>query len=411
VRVLLVHNRYRSAQPSGENGVVDNEARLLAERGIDVRRFETASDDIATWPAPRRATLPLRVVWSRDGARRVRAAIDAAAPDVVHFHNTFPLLSPAAFRAARAAGVPVVATLHNFRPLCPAATFFRDGRVCEDCLGRAPLPAVRHRCYRKSALATAPIAAADALHAAIGTWARSVDVFLTPSAFARTKYLEAGWPPGQVRVKANTSTLEAAPRTDAGAGFVYLGRLMEEKGVDVLLDAWGRAFPAGGERLTIVGSGDIDERLRRAAAPLAGVEFTGQVSSARARELLRTARALVVPSVWYEVFPLVVLEAYALGVPVVAPRLGSLAEVVRHAETGLTYSPGSADGLAEALATLAASPALARELGRGGRALFDAEYSPTVTTERLIDVYSSVAPAAPAPRARADAALAGTGAA
>ncbi|MGH3076057.1 MAG: glycosyltransferase, partial [Gaiellales bacterium] len=162
MRVLVVHNRYRSAQPSGENAVVEEETALLREAGAVVELLSVESDDIAGWPAAKRLTLPARVVWSRDGARAVRRAIAGFRPDVVHAHNTFPLLSPAALRAAHGTGVRVVQTLHNFRPLCPAATFLRDGRVCEDCLGRVPIPAVVHGCYRSSRAATLPIAVKDA---------------------------------------------------------------------------------------------------------------------------------------------------------------------------------------------------------------------------------------------------------
>jgi len=169
MRVLVVHNRYRSAQPSGENAVVEEETTLLREAGATVELHSVESDEIAGWPPAKRLTLPGRVVWSRTGAASVRRAIAGFGPDVVHFHNTFPLLSRAALRAAHGAGVRVVQTLHNFRPLCPAATFLRDGRVCEDCLRRVPVHAVVHSCYRSSRVTTLPIAVKDTLHSAIGT--------------------------------------------------------------------------------------------------------------------------------------------------------------------------------------------------------------------------------------------------
>ena len=169
------------------------------------------SDEIAGWPAAKRLTLPGRVVWSRDGARIVRRAIAGFRPDVVHFHNTFPLLSPAALRAAHGAGVRVVQTLHNFTPLYPAATFLRDGRVCEDCLGRIPIPAVVHGCYRSSRVATLPIAVKDALHSAIGTWSSAVSTYITPSEFARSRYVKAGWPADRIAVKYNTAPDPGSP--------------------------------------------------------------------------------------------------------------------------------------------------------------------------------------------------------
>jgi glycosyltransferase involved in cell wall biosynthesis len=396
MRVLVVHNRYRSAQPSGENAVVEEETALLRDAGAVVELLTAESDDIAGWPAAKRLTLPGRVVWSRDGARSVRRAVTGFRPDVVHFHNTFPLLSPAALRAAHASGVRVVQTLHNFRPLCPAATFMRDGRVCEDCLGKVPVPAVVHACYRSSRIATLPIAVKDTVHGAIGTWRSSVDTYITPSAFARSRYVKAGWPADRIVVKYNTAPDPGPPQPAYDGGFLCLSRLYPEKGVDVLLDAWEQAFPDGGARLRIVGSGELESDLRRRAEPLAGVEFTGQVARDEGLRMLASARALVIPSRWYEVFPRIVAEAYALGVPVVASRLGSLAEIVHDGQTGLLVEPGDGGDLASALRRLAADPGEAARLGEEARREYERSLSPAATVERLLEIYAGSAGSAPA---------------
>jgi len=396
MRVLVVHNRYRSAQPSGENAVVEEETALLRDAGAVVELLTAESDDIAGWPAAKRLTLPGRVVWSRDGARSVRRAVAGFRPDVVHFHNTFPLLSPAALRAAHASGVRVVQTLHNFRPLCPAATFLRDGRVCEDCLGKVPVPAVVHACYRSSRMATLPIALKDTVHGAIGTWRSSVDMYITPSAFARSRYVKAGWPADRIVVKYNTAPDPGPPQPAYDGGFLCLSRLYPEKGVDVLLDAWEREFPDGGPRLRIVGSGELESELRRRAEPLAGVEFTGQAAREEGLRMLASARALIVPSRWYEVFPRIVAEAYALGVPVVASRLGSLAEIVHDGETGLLVEPGDAGDLASALRRLAADPGEAARLGEEARREYERSLSPAAKVERLLEIYTGSAGSAQA---------------
>jgi glycosyltransferase involved in cell wall biosynthesis len=388
LRVLVVHNRYRSAQPSGENAVVDEETDLLRARGVDVEVLTVESDEIASWPLTRRLMLGARVVWSRDGARRVHDRIASFRPDVVHFHNTFPLLSPAALRTAHGSGVRVVQTLHNFRPLCPAATFLRDGKVCEDCLGRIPIPAVVHGCYRSSRVATIPLAAKDAFHAAIGTWSSAVDTYITPSAFARSRYVKAGWPAEQIVVKYNTAPDPGAPARRGSGGVVCLSRLAPEKGIDVLLDGWAVAFPEGGARLTVVGSGELDAPLRRRAARIADVEFTGQLARERGLEILAEARALVVPSRWYEVFPRIVAEAYSLGVPVIASRIGSLAEIVHHGETGLLVEPGNPADLGHALRTLVTDTALAERLGTGARFWYERHLNPRTTTDRLLEIYT-----------------------
>jgi glycosyltransferase involved in cell wall biosynthesis len=266
VRILIVHNRYRSEMPSGENFAAEEEEALLIEHGCNVERFVVDSDEIASWSLAKRLALPARVVWSTDGYRRTRFAIERSRPEVIHFHNTFPLLSPSALWAAHKSGVAVVQTLHNFRPLCANASFFRKGQVCESCLGRVPFPAIRYGCYRGSVAATIPVAAMEAFHRLLRTWTRCVDMFITPSNFVRRKYIEAGWPAAQVVVKPNCAKDPGARRSGAGDGFLCLSRLGREKGIDVLVDAWGQAFSETSQRLTIVGHGDEEATLGAAAA-------------------------------------------------------------------------------------------------------------------------------------------------
>jgi glycosyltransferase involved in cell wall biosynthesis len=387
MKVLIVHNRYRSAQPSGENAVVDTEAALLAGQGCAVSMLEARSDDIASWPLARRAALPGRVVWSIDGYRRTSAAIARFRPDVVHFHNTFPLLSPSSLWAARQSGAGVVHTLHNFRPLCPGGSLYRDGAPCEDCLGRLPLPSLVHGCYRDSRLATAPLAAMDGVHRLLGTWTRCVDVFVTPSEFARDRYLAAGWRPEQFAVKHNTVDIPPLEAATANGHFVHMGRIAPEKGSGVLLSAWGVAFPGGESTLRLVGDGleSLDPALAR--RPPRGVEVLGRLEPAQALAALAGARALVVPSQLYEVFPRVIVEAYALGIPVVASRVGPLPELVAHDRTGLLFASGATHELAGHLRLLASSDETVRRLGAGARAAFEEKYSPDVTTRRLLEIY------------------------
>lgn len=390
MRVLLVHNRYRNENPSGENAVVEDEAALLVEAGCHIERLEVSSDEIAGWPVRRKVTLPARVVWSRAGYSLVETTIRRFRPAVVHFHNTFPLLSPSALWAARRSGSAVIQTVHNFRPLCPAGSFLRDGRICEECLGRLPLPSVVHGCYRGSRVATSPIAAMDALHGTLRTWQRCVDMFLFPSHFARDKYVEAGWPPAKLKVKYQTMRNGAVARDDRRSGFVCVSRLTYEKGVDVLLDAWPRAF-RNVQSLRIVGSGEDEEMLRRAALRTSGVELTGRLGPTETQRVLAGSLALVVPSRSYEVFPRVVVEAYAHGVPVVAARIGALPEIVEDGKTGLLFEPGSSDDLRLALARLTAEPELAAILGRNARQAFVTRFSPERTTRRLLAIYDDAA--------------------
>jgi len=391
MRILLVHNRYRSAQPSGENAVVDEEAELLQASGHDVERVEVDSDSIAALPAARRAAVPLQAVWSRSGSKLVLDAIDRSQPDVVHFHNTFPLLSPAAIRAAKQTGTPVVLTLHNFRPLCASGTFLRHGKTCELCLHRrAPVAALRYGCYRDSRIASAPLVLMSAVHRALGTWTDHVDAVVFPSRFARDKYADAGWPQEKLFVKHNTVRPLTDVRHGSGTGFVAISRLSSEKGLDVLIDAWRRAFPNGEETLTIIGSGEDEAALRQRADGQQSINFRGAQPPLEARAQLASARALVIPSRCYEVFPRTIAEAFAAGVPVIASRLGALAELIDDGATGMLVEPESVEGFAAALRHLSESPELAVELGAAAKAAYDTRFSPEQTTSALTDIYTHV---------------------
>ncbi len=391
MKVLLVHNRYRRAQPSGENVSFDVEAQLLAEHGCEVFRLELESDEIVEWPLRKKLGLPFRVVWSREGSRLTREAIVESGVQLVHFHNTFPLFSPAVLWQARRMGVLVVQSLRNFRPLCPSGDFLRDGTICEDCLGRLPLPAVIHGCYRDSHLASVPIAAMDAFHRSIGTWSACVDAFITPSEFTRGKYIEAGWSPDKLFVKYNTVVRREAPDEGCRKGFVCVSRLSDEKGVDVLLEAWQDAFPDGSEGLSIIGSGPAQDRLASYAATIPGVAFLGQIPRHDVVELLSRTRAAVIPSLCYETFSRVVAEAFSVGTPVIASRVGALAEVVTDGEDGLLTEPGSKTDLARALRVLETSSERVCTFGQQARATFEAKFAPEVTTARLLSLYRDAA--------------------
>ena len=387
LRILVLHGRYRSEGPSGENEVVDDEIKLLREHGCQVDQVELSSDEIATWPAWRKATLPARVIWSPAGRRVLQRAIEKYRPNVLHIHNTFPLFSPAVFWEARKSGLGVVHTLHNFRPFCPAATFLRNGEACEDCFGRFPLPAIQHGCYRGSRLATVPVALMDGLHGRIGTWQKNVDRFIVVSGYERDKYVSAGWPADKIKVKFNTVWEAENPPRRPGPAFLCMSRLSPEKGVEVLLEGWRRAFPDGDPPVRLTASGDLADQLKAQYGGLPGVTFLGHVERSVLRDELSRARAVVVPSRCYEGFPRVVAEAYAASVPIIASRVGSLAELVEDGVTGLQVAMGDPDDMARALRRLADDEQLTARLGVGARERFERLYSAEVTMGQLLQIY------------------------
>lgn len=377
MRVLVLHSRYLSGPVSGENRVVDDEVRLLREAGHEVNVWSPSLERVRDGGLIR---VGLGAVWSRRSASRVAELIGSHRPEVVHCHNLFPVLSPAALRAASKAPALIV-TLHNYRLLCLPATFMRKGEICEACLGRLPWRGVLYRCYRNSAAGSVAIATSLGLHRALGTFER-VTLFLAVSEFVRAKYVEAGFAAERIHVKPNF-VWETRRRRGHGDYYLFLGRLSPEKGVDRLLDVWRLGQPPG--RLLIVGDGPERARLSR-AAPI-GVGFRGAVRSDEVPEILARAKALVLPSVSYEGAPRSLLEAFAAGVPVIASATGALPELVEDNVSGLLVQSGNAGAWAAALEKLAVNE-VADRLGEGAWRTWWEHYSPDRGLEELERAYA-----------------------
>jgi glycosyltransferase involved in cell wall biosynthesis len=383
MRLVVVHNRYRSAQPSGENLVVDQETALLRAAGHEVVGYERESDDIQRSPLLQRALVPARVIWSPEDRAGLSKVLERVRPDVVHVHNTFPLISPSVLAASRAHGVPVVATLHNFRLLCANAQLLRDGVPCELCVGRVPWRAVAYRCYRESALASAPIALGIQVHRSRRTWLEGVTRFVAVTQFVKQRFIDGGIPATQIRVKPNFVPRPSRRREGPGGYMVFLGRLSPEKGVDLLLDAWS---PELGE-LLVVGDGPARAELEaRAARHGPSVRFLGSQPRERCMELLRAARALVVASRWYETFGLGVVEAYAHGVPAIGPAFGPFPDLVQDGRTGLLFAPGDSGDLRSKLVRLA-DPEVSMQMGEEAWRSYEASYTPERNLVQLLEIY------------------------
>jgi glycosyltransferase involved in cell wall biosynthesis len=376
MRVLVVHSRYATGASSGENQVVADEVRLLRDRGHEVHLWSPAAGDGG---GAGNAVLGARAVWSRFGVRGLEGLVRDFGPDLVHAHNLFPMLSPAVLRHGR---TPVVLTLHNYRLLCLPATFMRDGRTCEDCFGRVPWRGVVHRCYRGSALGSAALAASITAHRALRTFHRPT-AYLAVSEYVRQRHVEAGLDPERVWVKPNFAW-PAEPRVGPGEYFLYVGRFSPEKALDRLLALWPRV-PA---RLLVAGDGPARPALEAMAPD--SVTFLGSVPHARVPELLRGARALVLPTLAYEGAPRTVVEAYAAGVPVVASRIGALPFVVDEGETGYLADLDEPAEWVAALTRMLDDDECQR-LGRGALRVWEERFSPDRAIADLERVYSRAA--------------------
>lgn len=359
------------------------EVELLRQNRHEVIEYTNHNDALSDLS---RVQAAARTIWSRKSVQDLSQLIRRHTPDIAHFHNVFPLISPSAYHACRRLGVPVVQTLHNFRLLCPSATLFRDGHVCHDCVGRAvPWPGIVHGCYRGSRAQSAVVAGMLVLHRGIGTWRNQIDVYIALSQYAMDTFVRAGFPAAKFVIKPNFVSPDPGRGDGSGGYALFVGRLTPEKGVRTLLLAWERL---GHIPLKIVGDGPLlRETVARVQERRLKVEVLGVRPHAQVIGLMTGAYCLVFPSEWYEGFPMAILEAYACGVPVVASRLGTMAEVVHDNRTGLLFAAAKPEDLASQVEELWRRPDLRRQLGGLAREEFESRYTDRSNHEALMRIY------------------------
>jgi glycosyltransferase involved in cell wall biosynthesis len=387
VRVLLLHNRYQLV--GGEDAVVQAEKALLEQKGHQVSLLEISNDDITgVWE---KANAAVSAIYSLASKRRVSAQITHFRPDLVHIHNFFPLLSPSVYDACRDAGMPVVQTLHNYRLGCPNAMLLRNGKPCEDCLGKwMPWSGIVHGCYRGSRTQSAVVAAMLAVHWWRGTWQERVDAYIVLTAFQKEKMVQAGLPKEKIYVKPNY-VFSPEPSGDnrvLGDYALFVGRLSQEKSVETLIEAYRHndlRIP-----LKIIGEGPLREALQT-GIQVAGledvIEFLGQQDKSAVLTLMHNARFLVFPSIWYETFGLTMVEAFACSLPVIASRLGSMAEIVEDGVTGLHFEPGNSADLADKLQWASEHPEEMIRMGKNARRVYESFYTPEDNYQQLMAIY------------------------
>jgi glycosyltransferase involved in cell wall biosynthesis len=381
LKILLSHNYYK--QPGGEDLSFADEANLLESRGHDVIRYTMHNDSIDAMGS---IGASQRAVWNEDAYRRVTEIIHQDRPDVVHCTNTFPLISPAVYYAARRAGVPVVQSLRNYRTLCLNATLLRDGKVCEDCLGHSiPWPGVMHGCYRGNRAASAVVATMSGIHRAMRTWTRTVNYYYTLTEFSRRKFIEGGFPASRIAIKQNF--VHPDPRAGRGDGgyVVFAGRLSPEKGIDTMLAAWSRMKDA--PVLKIVGDGPESDLVKKAAAANPRIQWIGFRPLDEVLEIIGGASCLVIPSIWYETFGRTIIEAFAKGTPVIASRLGAMAELVANGRTGLHFEPGNPADLGEKVRQFLSDPEQMARMRQAARAEYETKYTAEINYRSLMSIY------------------------
>lgn len=383
MKILFAHCRYQHT--GGEDRAVDAEMAALREAGHDVSILERDNAIISTiWDRAKTA-------WSLPGTgalrTELRTEIAAHAPDIVHAHNIFPLFTASLYDAARDLGVPVVQTLHNYRNICASALLMRDGRICEDCVGASPYQAVLHRCYRNSTLGSFALARMIAHHRDNGTWSKSVDRFIALSEFSKSRFVAAGFPPDRIIVKPNSPAAHFAAKPEARerSGALYVGRLSPEKGIAPLLRLWKKDWPP----LRVIGEGPDAPALDEAVRDGRAIALGSMGSEAIADEM-RRAEVCIIPSRCYENFPMVIAEAFACGLPVLASDIGALGELVQEDQTGAHFDPFDPESMTRSIAAALADPERLRQWGAAARKHYENHLTTAGTTAQQMAIYESL---------------------
>jgi glycosyltransferase involved in cell wall biosynthesis len=387
VNILIIHNSYQ--QPGGEDVVVAQETRLLERHGHRVSIYKRSNDELDELSFGQRLGLIGRIVSASDSTFAVRGLLRDLKPDIVHVHNTFAMVSPSVYEVCQEENVPVVQTLHNYRLLCPAATFYRDAGPCEECMTHSLLRSVRHGCYRESRMMSGAIALMLKTHRLRQTWNRQIHAYIAISSFVKDKFIQAGFPASKIFVKPNFVDPDPGERSCSGDYALFLGRLSPEKGLSTLFEAWER-LPSK-VPLVIAGDGPMRQRLEAEVAGkgLHWVHFAGQLRHAEKYDAIKKAAFLVVPSVWYEPFGLVVAEAFACGTPVLGAFVGSIQEMLDDQVTGLYFAPGDPDALAKKVAwAWEHLPELAA-MGEAARRVYKNRYTANANYQLLMNIYAS----------------------
>jgi glycosyltransferase involved in cell wall biosynthesis len=384
MRIVLAHNHYLVR--GGEDESCEAEALLLRAHGDEVVEYFQDNRRINKLGKFSSAG---RTIWSFETYREVVELLQSQSFDLVYVQNFFPLISPSIFYAAKKMHVPVIWTLRNYRSFCLNGLCYRQGDICEKCLGKwFPWPGVRYSCYRGSRAGSGVVALMLGFHRLIRTWSRKVDAFMALTDFARQKYIQAGLPAQKIFVKPNFVIPDPGIGAGDGKYALFVGRLNEEKGVPLLLDAWQRLkIPIP---LWIVGDGPLTEEVQRAAVSNALIKYCGRLPHENTLQLMQSAVLLVFPSCWYEGMPRTLIEAFATGLPVVCNDLGAMHSMVVDGKNGLFFEEHSASDLALKVDFLYNHPESVAEMRHWARQSYEKDYTAQLSYRRWMEIVTAI---------------------
>lgn len=384
--ILMIHNFYQSHAPSGEDAVFREDEKLLRSKGHKVTLFTKHNDLINEFSALKKIALSWQITWSNTSYKELDKLIKQDKPDIVHVCNTFPLISPSIYYVCHKHGIPVVQTVQNYRLFCANGILFRENKICEECLKYSKICALSHGCYRNSRIQTLPITFMQQFHKWIGTWSKYVDLYIPATEFSRQKLIEGGLHPEQIEVKPNFFLEMPEPSYNHNNYVVFFGRLSVEKGLRTLLNAWKDLNDIP---LKIVGDGILREEIENTIKSMnnQNIEFLGFRPHEECLEILKHAKFMVMPSEWYEGFPMTIREAFASGKPVIASRMGAMAEIITDGKTGLLFETGNPNDLAEKVRWLYKHENRIIDMGKNARSEFEEKFTAEKNYEILMKIY------------------------
>ena len=382
MKILQIHNEYQI--PGGEEAVLEAEKSVLEGSGHEVQQWIAKSSDIQELSAAQKLQASVSSVWSRSSYTQIKKFLKENKPDIAHVHNTVPLISPSVYAACRSENIPVVQTLHNFKLVCPGSNLYRNNQICEQCIGKSfTYPALIHGCYRRDHLSTAFLVSNLTFNRMRGTYAKEVDTYIALTEFARQKFREAGLPSEKLVVKPNFVTAQIAQGSHQGNYALFVGRLIAQKGVETLLQAWSAI--AEDIPLKVAGTGYLSDYVQTNLPK--NVEYLGQIPRPDVISLMQNATLLIFPSEWYEGFPMTIVEAFATGLPVIASNLGGMAEIVQPGYSGWHFTPGNPEDLANVVQQAWRNLPEVKRRGELARTQYEELYSPEKNCQMLLNIY------------------------
>lgn len=386
-KILAIHNYFK--HEGGEDKVFDTETNLLESAGHHVIRYTLHNDQINEGS---QLKLALTTIWNVQTQKDLHELVRRTQPQIAHFHNSFPLISPSAYWTLKSEQIPIVQTLHDYRFFCINGLFFRDNLVCERCIGKfVQWPGIQYRCYRGDRAASGVATLINLVHRLANTWSKTVDIFIALTELSKRKYIQAGMAPKKIIVKPNCVYPEPLRGNGSGNNALFIGRLSPEKGIGLLMSAWKHPLIQDRQLvLRIAGQGPLEDFVQTEAANTPGIQYLGQISSDKVIQEMQRAAFLIVPSIWYEGFPRVIAEAFATGLPVVGSRIGNLAEVIKEHRTGVLFDPTYDSDLAHKICWMLDHPTALLEMRSQCHQEFARFYSPDNTLRQLTDIYKHV---------------------